>query len=84
MRPLPRMTEIRAGLAETWFAWSGPATATPGANIVSYYRIQVPTWSSNMRRREAIRPMHIHAMYRDPTNDYGLQVYRQVRLGPPR
>jgi hypothetical protein len=26
-----RMAEIKAGLGETWFAWSGPTTVTPGA-----------------------------------------------------
>ena len=25
-----RMAEIKAGLNETWFAWSGPTTVTPG------------------------------------------------------
>ena len=25
-----RMAEIKAGIDETWFAWSGPTTAAPG------------------------------------------------------
>ena len=66
-----RMAEIRVGLAETWFAWSGPATATPGANIVSYYRIQGPNLVIEYAPQGSDPTMHIHAMYRDPTNDYG-------------
>ena len=37
-----RMAEIKAGLNETWFAWSGPTTVAPGRNGTSYYRIQGP------------------------------------------
>lgn len=68
-----RMAEIKAGIAETWFAWSGPATVTPGRNGTSYYRIQGP----NLVIEYAPQPlggdpsMHIHTIYRDPTNDYG-------------
>ena len=66
-----RMTEIRAGLNETWFAWSGPATATVGRNIESYYRIQGPNLVIEYAPQRGDPAMHIHAMYRDPTNDYG-------------
>lgn len=34
-----RMAELKADIAQTWFAWSGPKTATPGNNITAYYRI---------------------------------------------
>src|SRR5262249_31845299 len=37
-----RMAEIKAGIAETWFAWSGSTTVTPGHNGTAYYRIQGP------------------------------------------
>jgi hypothetical protein len=64
-----RMAELKAGLADTWFAWSGPTTnGTP-----AYYRIQGPT----VVIEYAPQPlggdptMHIHTIYRDPTNDYG-------------
>jgi hypothetical protein len=64
-----RMAEIKAKLADTWFAWSGPTTnGTP-----AYYRIQGPT----LVIEYAPQPlggdptMHIHTIYRDPTNDYG-------------
>lgn len=68
-----RMAEIKKGIGETWFAWSGPTTATPGRNGTAYYRIQGP----NLVIEFAPQPlggdptMHLHTMYRDPTNDYG-------------
>jgi hypothetical protein len=68
-----RMAEIKAGINETWFAWSGPTTVTPGRNGTAYYRIQGP----NLVIEYAPQPlggdptMHLHTMYRDPTNDYG-------------
>uniref|UniRef100_Q01U93 DUF3500 domain-containing protein n=1 Tax=Solibacter usitatus (strain Ellin6076) TaxID=234267 RepID=Q01U93_SOLUE len=64
-----RMAEIKANLAATWFAWSGPTTNGAPA----YYRIQGPT----LVIEYAPQPlggdptMHIHTIYRDPTNDYG-------------
>jgi hypothetical protein len=64
-----RMADIKANMGETWFAWSGPTTnGTP-----AYYRIQGPT----LVIEYAPQPlggdptMHIHTIYRDPTNDYG-------------
>jgi hypothetical protein len=68
-----RMEEIKAGLADTWFAWSGPTAPTPGRNATAYYRIQGPT----LVIEYAPQPLggdlslHIHTIYRDPTNDYG-------------
>jgi hypothetical protein len=68
-----RMEEIKAGLDETWFAWSGPATAAPGKNITAYYRIQGPNLVIEYAPQElgGDPSLHIHTMYRDPTNDYG-------------
>jgi len=68
-----RMAEIKAGLDETWFAWSGPATVTPGSNITAYYRIQGPNLVIEYapQRLGGDSAMHVHTMYRDPTNDYG-------------
>jgi hypothetical protein len=64
-----RMADIKSSLSSTWFAWSGPTTnGTP-----AYYRIQGPT----LVIEYAPQPlggdptMHIHTIYRDPTNDYG-------------
>jgi len=64
-----RMAEIKANVSSTWFAWSGPTTNGAPA----YYRIQGPT----LLIEYAPQPlggdptMHIHTIYRDPTNDYG-------------
>jgi hypothetical protein len=68
-----RMAEIRAGLNDTWFAWSGPTTAAPGKNITAYYRIQGPNLVIEYapQRLGGDPAMHVHTMYRDPTNDYG-------------
>jgi hypothetical protein len=68
-----RLAEIRAGLNETWFAWSGPTTAAPGQNITAYYRIQGPNLviEYSPQRLGGDLSLHVHTMYRDPTNDYG-------------
>ncbi len=64
-----RMADIKAKMADTWFAWSGPTTV----GLPAYYRIQGPT----LVIEYAPQPlggdptMHIHTIYRDPTNDYG-------------
>jgi hypothetical protein len=68
-----RLAEIRAGLDQTWFAWSGPTTHAEGRSGTSYYRIQGP----NLVIEYAPQPLggdptqHVHTIYRDPTNDYG-------------
>jgi len=68
-----RMAEIKADIKDTWFAWSGPATVTPGSNITAYYRIQGPHLVIEYapQRLGGDPSMHVHTMYRDPTNDYG-------------
>ena len=68
-----RMAEVKAGINETWFAWSGPAEVTAGTNISAYYRIQGPKLVIEYapQRLGGDPSMHIHTMYRDPTNDYG-------------
>lgn len=68
-----RMAEIKAGLNDTWFAWSGPTTAAPGNNITAYYRIQGPNLVIEYAPQElgGDPALHVHTMYRDPTNDYG-------------
>ena len=69
-----RMKEIEAGLDETYFAWSGPTTGEAGKNIAAYYRIQGPKLviefaPQSMRGDDPT--LHVHTIYRDPTNDYG-------------
>jgi len=68
-----RMAEIKADINETWFAWSGPATVTPGRNATAYYRIQGPHLVIEYapQRLGGDLSNHIHTIYRDPTNDYG-------------
>jgi hypothetical protein len=61
----PRMAELRANLAQTWFAWSGPTTNGSQA----YFRIQGPTVVIEYAPQGSVD--HIHTIYRDPTNDYG-------------
>ena len=68
-----RMAEIKAGLDETYFAWSGPTTHEPGRNGSAYYRIQGPKLFIEFSPQGVggDPTMHVHTIYRDPTNDYG-------------
>ncbi len=68
-----RMSELKADMNETWLAWSGPTSAVPGSNITAYYRIQGPHLVIEYAPQQmgGDPAMHIHTMYRDPTNDYG-------------
>ncbi len=64
-----KMSEIKARLDNTWFAWSGPTE--PGS--AAYFRVQGPTVIIEYapQRLGGDPTQHIHTMYRDPTNDYG-------------
>lgn len=64
-----KMAEIKANVAETYFAWSGPTT--PGS--AAYFRIQGPTLVIEYAPQNlgGVPTNHIHTIYRDPTNDYG-------------
>jgi hypothetical protein len=64
-----KMTEVKDGLRETWFAWSGPTA--PGS--AAYYRIQGPTVFIEFAPQKlgGVETNHLHTMYRDPSNDYG-------------
>jgi hypothetical protein len=68
-----RMAELKADINETWFAWSGPTTAAAGKNISAYYRIQGPHLVIEYAPQTlgGDSSLHVHTMYRDPTNDYG-------------
>ena len=72
----PRMTEIEADLNDTYFAWSGPVTHTSGRNGSSYYRIQGPRLVIEFSPQGVggDPTMHVHTIYRDPTNDYGVKL----------
>ena len=68
-----RMSEIEDSLAETYFAWSGPTTNGESA----YYRITAPTLHIEFSHQAQPPPggiLHVHSIYRDPTNEYGEQV----------
>lgn len=68
-----KMASIRANLTDatnaTYFSWRGPTTAGAAA----YYRIQGPQlfieWAPQSMGGSATN--HIHAMYRELSNDYG-------------
>jgi hypothetical protein len=68
-----RMAELKADLNETWFAWSGNTSVAPGSNITAYYRIQGPhlVIEYSPQQLGGDPSLHVHTMYRDPTNDYG-------------
>jgi hypothetical protein len=68
-----RMAQLKADINETWFAWSGPTNVAAGTNISSYYRIQGPHLVIEYAPQQmgGDPSMHVHTMYRDPTNDYG-------------
>jgi len=74
-----RMAELKADIDETWFAWSGPVTAAAGSNITAYYRIQGPHLVIEYapQRLGGDPSLHVHTMYRDPTNDYGKKLAAQ-------
>lgn len=63
-----KLKEIKANLADTWFAWSGPLEAGK-----AYFRVQGPTVIIEYAPQKlgGDVTMHIHSMFRDPTNDYG-------------
>jgi hypothetical protein len=63
-----RMSELEANLDQTYFAWEGPTTN--GEPV--YYRITGPTLHIEFNHEED-DVLHIHSVYRDPTNDYGEQ-----------
>jgi len=68
-----RLAQLKADIDETWFAWSGPVTVAPGSNITAYYRIQGPHLVIEYAPQTlgGDPSLHVHTMYRDPTNDYG-------------
>jgi hypothetical protein len=74
-----RMAHLKADINETWFAWSGPTTVTPGKNITAYYRIQGPHLVIEYAPQTlgGDPGLHVHTMYRDPTNDYGRGLTKQ-------
>ncbi len=68
-----RMAQLKSDMDQTWFAWSGPTNGTIGQNITAYYRIQGPHLVIEYAPQTlgGDPGLHVHTMYRDPTNDYG-------------
>ena len=68
-----RMAQLKAEINDMWFAWSGPIEPAASGNIAAYYRIQGPhlviEYAPQSMGGDA--SLHVHTMYRDPTNDYG-------------
>jgi hypothetical protein len=69
-----RMAEMKADIDQMWFAWSGPTEVDAGSNVTAYYRIQGPHLVIEYAPQGGDPAMHIHTMYRDPTNDYGAKL----------
>jgi uncharacterized protein DUF3500 len=73
-----RTAEVEKALDQTYFAWRGPTT--PGSPI--YFRVTGPTLVIEYAAQGpgggggSRTPDHIHGIYRDPTNDYGLKLVR--------
>jgi len=70
-----KLDEMRKNIAETWFAWSGPTEKGSAA----YFRIQGPTVVIEYapQRLGGDATKHIHTIYRDPTNDYGVKWWKR-------
>ncbi len=66
-----RMTQLKADLNDSYFAWSGPTNAEVGTNITAYYRVQGSHLVVEYAPQSDEPGNHVHTMYRDPTNDYG-------------
>lgn len=69
-----KLKEVQANLPATWFAWSGPIEAGK-----AYFRAQGPTVIIEYAPQTlgGDVTMHLHSMYRDPTNDYGKSIAGQ-------
>ena len=65
----PMMQTIAKDLDRTWFSWHGPTKKGEAA----CFRIQGPTIVIEFAPQHmgGDATQHTHAMYRDPTNDYG-------------
>jgi Protein of unknown function (DUF3500) len=69
-----KLTEVKANLEKTYFAWAGPTAAGSAA----YFRVTGPTvlieYSPQSMGGDASN--HVHSMLRDPTNDYGAAIIK--------
>lgn len=69
-----RMKELEKEIPQMYFAWSGP---TPKGSDMSY-KIQGPTviieYACQSLGGDPLN--HVHAMYRNPKNEYGVQIVK--------
>jgi hypothetical protein len=69
----------RAGIEQHYFAWAGQQ----GLHTPHYFRVQGPTLLIELENAQS-GGNHVHAVWRDPTNDFGddllLQHYRHDHL----
>ena len=72
-----KMAEIESHLDEAHFCWMGPTNA--GAAV--YYRVQSPCFVIEYAPQQLGEKAaeHIHAMYRDPANDYGAALLKAAK-----
>ena len=77
-----RTAEIKSTLDQTYLAWYGPTTKGSAA----YFRVTGPTIvieyspQGDPQGDKTPTTMHIHGIYRDPTNDYGAK-YTGIVVG---
>ncbi len=71
-----RMAEVEAGLPETYFAWFGPIAE----GAAWYFRVHGPTVWIEL---DHVSATHVHTVYRDPQNDYGLDWLKTHRSSHP-
>jgi hypothetical protein len=79
-----RTAEIKSTLNQTYLAWYGPTTKGNAA----YFRVTGPTLviefspqgGGGPGSNAAATDLHIHGIYRDPTNDYGAK-YTGIKIG---
>lgn len=72
-----RMSQIKSDLGKTWLSWYGEMKKGGAAT----FRIQGPTilMEYSPQRLGGDPTNHIHAMYRDPTNDYGVKLVKEAK-----
>jgi len=81
-----RNAEIKSTLDQTYLAWYGPTAK----GSVAYFRVTGPTLVIEFspqggggpggNSNAAATDLHIHGIYRDPTNDYGAK-YTGIKIG---
>lgn len=72
-----RMQQIESDFDQTWLSWYGEVEKGGTAT----FRIQGPSilMEYSPQRLGGVPTNHIHAMYRDPTNDYGVRLVKEAK-----